>query len=267
MVQIAFVIAHYHPEGEIGATVRQIVDYAGAIAAPVVLVSTHASDQAAASLPEDVTLIRRPNEGYDFYSYKIGLDALGGQDFDYVVLLNNSFVCLDVDKLMGQALAALDGQADVVGLTRSREVQEHLQSYWLAFSRRVLADADFRRWWHDMVPLSERHQVIAQYELGLSQWLLERGWALQAVYHPSAQARLRALCHAVLIDFVQPDLGLGQSVTLDLAQADYLNPTHFMWTELAQQLGLIKRELIERNPFRQPLGEWGQQMAALLPSL
>jgi rhamnosyltransferase len=252
--RIAFIIAHYHVDGILGETMREIVNYLDHRMIPTLFISTNLHPNQAPLLPKSVTLITRENIGYDFYSYKIGLDHLAqGQDYDFICVLNNSFISIDAVKLLDRFIASLDESTDVVGLTISRELDLHLQSYLLAFSARVIEDLAFQNWWRNMAPLSERGKVIVYYELGLSRVLRESGFSIRAAYIPSKEAQLSALCHAIRIGFRTANFSDDGTVTLNLSDAESLNPTHFMWEELLDQFGIVKRELFEKNPFFQDL--------------
>jgi hypothetical protein len=102
----AFVVAHYDPAGRVAWNLRDLVAHLATLGR-VIFVSTNLDENAARSLPAGVQVITRPNEGYDFYSYKRGIEALGDpRAFDEVVILNSSFVCLDPARLTGRFFSA-----------------------------------------------------------------------------------------------------------------------------------------------------------------
>ena len=261
----AYVVAHYHASGLLGASTRNLLDYLQRHNGRVVLVSTGLTRDEALTVPAGVEVIVRDNVGYDFYSYKIGMEAIvDPQNYDYIFIMNNSFVCFEPQKLMDSVLMELNQPADILGLTSSREVSPHLQSYFLAFSRKVVLSAPFRNWWQEVEPISDRQTVINKYELGFSGFLFANGYSMRCAFIPSAKAKLDTLCHAIKLGLYQPELSHEYEVKLDLRLADYFNPTHFAWEELLDQFGIVKRELFEKNPFRLDLTElfdlYGQRL-------
>jgi rhamnosyltransferase len=72
----AFVIAHYDSAGRIALHLRALAGHLASLGR-VVFVSTQLAPHEARALPKAVEVITRPNEGYDFFSYKRGIEALG----------------------------------------------------------------------------------------------------------------------------------------------------------------------------------------------
>ena len=234
-----------------------------------ILVSTNLTDEAVCSVHSDIKVIVRANVGYDFYSYKVGLESIEELDlYDHVFIMNSSFVCFDPDKLISRFVACLDESVDVLGLTFSRERIPHLQSYFIAFSRRTIMSAPLRKWWNELKPASDREVVISRYELGLSSFLFAQGFNLAGAYEPSPMVKCQALCHAIRLGLYRPRLLPFSMMMLNLRHADKLNPTHFLWEDLLSQFGVLKRELYERNPYHCDLQSLyyvhGERLASLL---
>ena len=217
----AFVIAHYDPAGRVARHLRALTAHLATLGR-VVFVSTQLSGAAARALAGDVEVITRPNEGYDFFSYKRGIESLGAlAAFDALTLLNSSFVCLDPPRLTGRFFSRARAGIDVLGLTANFEYAAHLQSYWISFeSRRVLDSGAFARWWSDMEPVSDRELVISRYEVGMSHALKAAGFTLASAFSPPAQPRVA-----------------------------HRNPTHLYWEALMEEFGILKLELLRANPF------------------
>ncbi|MEO8297186.1 MAG: rhamnan synthesis F family protein [Burkholderiales bacterium] len=246
----AAVVAHYDVDGRVAEHLQRTVRLLQQRGATVCFVSTRLSDAAAAQLAPHAQVIRRDNVGYDFWSYKVGIDALGLPGaFDRLLLLNSSMVVTDPARLLDRHLA-LAPQTDVLGLTLSHEVQPHLQSFWLGFERAALHSAAFAQWWQTMQPLSDREAVIAQQELGLSAHFARAGLRLGALHRPSRADQLRAVLRAVDNGFLPFDAGSDGPVAIDPAWAERLNPTMYAWDSVFAQLGVLKLELLKRNPHR-----------------
>ena len=225
----AFVVAHYDPAGRVAWNLRDLVAHLATLGR-VTFVSTNLSGDAAQSLGGGVQVITRPNEGYDFYSYKRGIEALGSlAGFDEVVILNSSFVCLDPARLTERFFSRARPGIDLLGLTASYEYAPHLQSYWVSFhGRRVLDSPVFARWWRDMEPISDRDLVIPRYEVGMSHAFHDAGFTLASA-------------------FSAPDERRGA-----IARR---NPTHVAWDALMEEFGMLKLELLRTNPLRMDLAK------------
>ena len=221
----AFVVAHYDPAGRVALHLRALVAHLASLGR-VVFVSTRLDEAAAREFPGSVNVITRPNEGYDFFSYKRGIESLGTLSaIDTLTVLNNSFVCLDPARLTGRFFERSRPEIDVLGLTANFEGAPHLQSYWVSFEgRRVLDSAAFARWWNEMEPVSDRDLVIARYELGLSQALKAAGFTLASAFSPPGRSGVA-----------------------------HRNPTHLYWEALMEEFAILKLELLRANPFRMDL--------------
>ena len=264
--QTAAVIAHYHAEGRLPRHLLALVRTLSARVDRIVFVSTGLSDAAMAELEPLATVIRRENIGYDFWSYKLGIDALGDRSgLQRLLLVNSSFIGVDPERLFNAMLTPSEGPA-LRGLSLSQDLGLHLQSYCLAFEgRELIASARFSDWWQAMTPISDREQVIARYELGMSRWFAEAGVPLQAAYVPDRNDLLVALCRAIGNVPFNTSTFLGADhdsdrVQLDLKQARKLNPTHFLWDRLYARFGILKIELLRDNPTLQSLARFRERL-------
>ena len=225
----AFVVAHYDAAGRVAWNLRDLVSHLASLGR-VVFVSTNLADNDARALPAAVEVITRPNEGYDFYSYKRGIEALGDlHAFDEVVILNSSFVSLDPARLTERFFSRASPDIDMLGLTANYEYAAHLQSYWIAFrGRRILDSPAFSQWWARMEPVSERDLVIPRYEVGMSHAFHQAGFRLASAFSPPQEER-GAVAHR--------------------------NPTHVFWDALMAEFAILKLELLRTNPFRMDLAK------------
>lgn len=269
----AAVIAHYHAEGHLPRHLLALVRVLAARVGRIVFVSTGLSDAAAAELEPFAAVIRRENIGYDFWSYKTGIDALGDRSgLERLLLLNSSFICIDPDRVCAAMLGPIAGPA-LRGLSLSHDRDLHLQSYCLGFEGRTLiASQHFAEWWQAMTPVSDREQVIIRYELGLSRYFADAGVPLQAAYEPDRNDLLVALCRAIGNANFSSRTYLSAThdsdrVQLDLQPARSLNPTHYLWDRLYARFGILKIELLRDNPTRQNLARFRQQLSPAVQSL
>ena len=204
-------------------------------------------------------LIRR-NVGYDFGAWREGIErlALPRADTEMLVIINDS-VYGPLCPLHGLIERIDLTEADLWGLTESWQSRYHLQSYFLAFSRAVLASDAWRKFWASVQPVASKHWVIRTYEVGLTQALLRAGFRAQALWpyeplvreaelpagaerreaqerdDPIYEARRR---HARRIR----DAAVGRIP---------LNPTSDLWRQLLLAgYPFLKRELLRDNPTR-----------------
>ena len=250
MPAIAVVIAHYDPAGRLAEYLLRFVAHVASLARQVVFVSTGLGAQGAARLGRHARVMVRDNYGYDFWSYRLGIEALGDlRGFDALWILNSSFIIFD-PPLLCDRLLRWPGRADLLGLTHSAEWGPHLQSYCIAFRTRAVLDSPaFATWWGTMTPLSERLQVVRQYELGMSRHFVDAGFATEAVFVPSPEERLTAVLRAIETRNLAVPAATGSGpVRLMLRDAELLNPVHFLWDGLFDRCRILKLELARTNP-------------------
>ena len=169
--KIAAVIAHYDPTGKVSQSLLGLVHHFRACGIEIIFVSTNLDLAFKKTLSSTAKVITRPNLGYDFYSYKLGIENL--QDIgllDRLILLNSSFITLDPEKLLKDFISKPQGPA-LRGLTLSYDTAPHIQSFWLSFETQDLIGSPiFQQWWANVVPLATKEEIIRNYEIGLSQW-------------------------------------------------------------------------------------------------
>ncbi|MGH8963178.1 MAG: rhamnan synthesis F family protein [Jatrophihabitantaceae bacterium] len=191
-MRLFVVMAHYDPGGQVAPHVRRNVAALARIAERLVFVTTAPLIEAdAAWVSERAELVRRDNFGYDFFSYRAGLLETGGlTDYDQVLISNDTFVGPLVD--YAEIFTAMaDRPFDFWGLTKSDRVKPHVQSFFVCFRGWVVRSHAFQHFWHRMIPLSNRSQVIHRYEVGLTRTLEQAGFAWGSYYNESpADARM-----------------------------------------------------------------------------
>jgi lipopolysaccharide biosynthesis protein len=96
-------------------------------------------------------------------------------DVDELVLLNSSVVG-PVFPLQPIVQQMSSDACDFWGMTDNTEFGWHLQSYFLVFKRKLLESPDFGEFWRGIEPNQSKQQIIESYEVGLSKYLLERGF-------------------------------------------------------------------------------------------
>jgi len=246
------VIAHYHPAGRVARHLLNFIQHARRHVTPhIVFVSTGLSDPYKALIESHCHVIQRENVGYDFWSYKIGLESLMAQarPWQRLLIINSSIVITNPALLAHQLFARPLGSG-LVGVGRSRQPDDHLQSYCILFEGEpFIRSAAMQRWWAGMEPISERKQVILKYEVGMSQYFLAQGVALDGLYKPTQKQRLMAIVRALHMGTLSFDVAPDQNtVSLDLSYSEFMNPTWYMWKDLLQQFGIVKIDFLKKSP-------------------
>ncbi len=151
----------------------------------VVLVSACESSERLIVSPfllDQITIVRKPNFGYDFGSWSVGLQVFPEIELaDEVLLLNDSLIGPfgKLQKILNQMN---DSPYSVTGLTDSIEIDYHIQSYMMHFKNGSLRDTVFRSFWRNVRHEANKNDVIQKYEVGLSRLALENGIYIGAIF-------------------------------------------------------------------------------------
>lgn len=255
MIRTAAVVAHFDPDNQIDPTFRILLQDLESLCDLVVLVST--SQLAPQHIPDSpkVLTICRPNIGYDFYSYRVGIiKVLERATPEHMFLLNSSFLITRNAKFretLSEMLLRLD-RVEVIGATASNQWQWHLQSYLIAFRGSLLRSDWLQSWLNGISPRDSKIETILAGELGLSSAIRSQTVSVDVMFQPSLTSKRRgmmtwAIKSLSLSNFLKV---LKPSFWRALSQ---FNPTHFLARELASDLGIVKTELVRSNPHRLPL--------------
>jgi len=121
---------------------------------------------------EGIKVVTRKNVGYDFYSYKTGLETIELNDFDELILCNDS-VYGPIFNLENFFMQMTINKSDFWGFTDSNQISYHLQSYFLVFKKSVIHSKRFKSFWDNVEVLDDKLLIIEKYEVGLSSILLK----------------------------------------------------------------------------------------------
>jgi hypothetical protein len=273
------IFCHYDPLGEFRQHVRLYVEAFRAEGFSVVLVSNSgrlaAADLAWAIGHAARVLIRR-NIGYDFGAWRDALRRIGpfGAGTECLLLANDSVY--GPFKPLGAMLARMDfATVDAWSPTESWQHAYHLQSYLLGFGPRALASAAFAAFWDEVRDVQSKWWVVRQYEVGLTQRLLDAGLRCAAVWPYDElvlDARRRLATFPPELDAgCDPFDAVAAAEALRLVQAAArrvaMNPTSDLWCVLVEaEFPFIKRELLRHNPTRVPgVAAWQSVLAATAP--
>lgn len=243
----AAVVAHFDPNDRLEDNFRLMLLCLEQVFDIVVLVTTSELPEMEAAQFKNVITIRRPNIGYDFYSYRVALSYLYEHiEVGNILLVNSSFVVVDTSaftRTLGNMLS-LSQEHDVVGITESQQFNWHLQSYLLLLGNKVLQSGWFKAFFANVQPLNSKLEIILSYEIGLSRTLLANNVKALVLFKPNAQQRLNAEVHWMRVIARTS----GWLTLKPLHHRRAVNWTHFCAEEIARQFGFVKTEILRTNP-------------------
>ncbi|WP_256852367.1 rhamnan synthesis F family protein [Pantoea sp. Fr+CA_20] len=149
----------------------------------IVVVTTSGIEQASHSKLSslgNLEIITRENVGYDFLSYKTGIDSIADLDlYDRLLVLNDSFYTsknFNLEKILIKSEAK-----DIFGLTSTNQFRFHLQSYFLVFNKKALLSKWFFKFWNGVFSYKRKIKIIFNYEMGLTSSALHDGLTVGSV--------------------------------------------------------------------------------------
>jgi len=121
------------------------------------------------------TVIVRENIGYDFMSYKIGLESFDYKKYDEVLISNDSVYgpLYPMQELFDTMKTQ---KCDFWGITDNTDMGYHIQSYFLLVKKSVLLNKTFHDFWRNLEILHDKNEIIQRYEVGFTQTLLKAGF-------------------------------------------------------------------------------------------
>jgi len=222
--------SHFDRDGIVDDYVLRYLDALRGCGLDIVFVSTAPTlrpEALARVAPLCAAVLLRENVGFDFGSWRAALDS-------YPWILDGELLVVANDSVYGPVRAlrplfdAMSARAcDFWGMTESRQLSQHLQSYFLAFKKECLQSETFRAFFADVAFFDDKKQVIDAYELTLTGRLAAAGlrWAA-----------------------VAPHVELDGRV---------LNPVHHLWrSTLDGGVPFVKVELLRDNPMNANLRGW-----------
>src|SRR3954470_20643362 len=218
--RVAF-LAHWSPDERQSRSTEALVAELQRLGYRIVLCSTSPAEGPLRFAPgsgvrtDELTVLRRPNVGYDFGSWAVAMLACEELlSLPYVLVVNDSLV--GPFGHLDDVVADFEGTtADVWGMVESDQFGSHLQSFFRGFRFGVLTEGPLRRFWHDLRVVTDKDELIRHYEFGFTDFLVRHAYSTSAFVHHS------------------------EVVT------DGLNPTIYGWRGLLQAgVPFVKRELV-----------------------
>jgi hypothetical protein len=247
------VFAHFDPGGQVASHVQRYLAALRDSVDRLVVVSTATLDaQARGTLEGFGDLVERENVGYDFYSWKTGLDHVRGWDgYDRVVICNDSVVgpVRPLAEILGPAAPK---DVDFWGMTASNELSPHVQSWFVVFERAAIRSGLLHGFWAAMEPISSRAEVIRRYEVGLSRLLLTAGLRMGTYLRVGAPAAIRAeMRHRVAIQKLPIKDRPPRPNGLRTFRDPRWNPTYVLWDAVFDdgRLPFVKLDVLRDDPY------------------
>ncbi|MBP2622484.1 rhamnan synthesis F family protein [Streptococcus oricebi] len=133
--------------------------------------------------------IARENVGFDFAAWRDGMTHVGFENlksYDSVTLMNDT--CFgplwDMKEIYNSFES--DANVDFWGMTnfrKTKQFQEHIQSYYMSFSREVVVSEAFQNFWLNVQNFINVQDVIDQYETNITTSLLDAGFKYRTVFN------------------------------------------------------------------------------------
>lgn len=184
------VVAHFDARGKAAPHFLRQLDTLGRSFDRLVVATTAQLDDAARqAISARAELIERGNVGQDFASWRDGLELLNfASGADELLLTNDSYVSV-IDDLEPMIETMRDRPFEAWGLTKTHRGTEHIQSYFLFFTKPVIDSLAFRDFWEQLRPAASRMEAITTQEMGVSRVLTAAGFRLGSYFEPSIRER------------------------------------------------------------------------------
>ena len=196
-------------------------------------------------------VILRENVGYDFMSYKVGLENFDYKTYDEVVICNDSVYgpLYPLEEIFNKMS---EKRCDFWGMTSGKEISYHLQSYFVVFKKHVLHSKAFKLFWDNVQVLDNKRDIIEKYEIGLTKYLISHSFKplAYADYKPKLLNVLKEKLKRVTLYKIIEKLYILLRGKYQIQNSLAINITHQYWKELLiyEQNPFIKIELLRDNP-------------------
>lgn len=251
---VSVIFAHYSKTNCIDAACIHSLQGLKSIADEIIFISTsNLSQTEKAKISPYCKIIEcRENMGLDFGSYQFGLSFINKNKTDYLILTNDS-VYGPIYPLQETLHKAIHSSAQIFGITLSYEKHKHLQSFFMLFKKEAFTHSAFNLFWEQIDLHKPKQEIILDYEIGLSQTLLNNGLKIDALYNKNFNIYIKVL---LFIWHTQTRYKLYRLKKLIHKQTHNrdigFNPLHILAEKLVKKhrVPYIKKELIDKNPYQ-----------------
>lgn len=237
------VIAHYHKTGLIRDDLVNLVKNSKKSFDKILFISTKLKISEREKIEKYSKVFVRPNVGYDFYSYKIGIEYLlkrKSYEKKNILLIASSLFYLNPKKIFKEINKVKNVDNKVYTLSKSWEIKEHLQSDMFYFSMSLFKNKFFLRWWKKIRKTKSRQSVIENYELNFLEKLKEFNIKGKTLFVDNINNYPNNLIKKLLQKI--------KDIFFRKKKIYKKNPTHFYWEKIYKKFGVIKIDLIKTNP-------------------
>lgn len=239
------VFAHYDKDGKLSKNTLTIIQQLEKVCERIIMVSTNLNFDEIKLLPSKVECHIRDNVGYDFYSYKFGIELIENlYIYDQLILMNDSlFVSskFNIEKLMERVDNSI---YEVCGLIDSYQFNYHVQTFFVVIKKEALFSVWFNEFWNNVTVLDTKIDIIFNYEIGLSQSAISHSLMVGPCFDWKSGSYFRAYINSIQ----KKRLNL---LLLGLFNYKYLregNASHLLWKEIYDEFGICKWEVIRMYP-------------------
>jgi len=179
------VVAHYSQSDRVTESLAKYLNCLLDNSYSVILVSASESPDELIidkNLKEKISILRKPNLGYDFGSWAVVLDK-------FPEILSAEKLLLTNDSLIGPMsdFSAIikdleESPFDITGITDNLQLQYHIQSYLMLFKSTALKNLNIQNFLKSVVHLGLKNDVILKYELGLTRTAQLSGLFVGAIF-------------------------------------------------------------------------------------
>ncbi|MEB0120483.1 rhamnan synthesis F family protein [Pseudomonas sp. CCI1.2] len=244
------VVAHFDADNILDDNFAYLLSCLEHVFDIVVLVTTSELHDDVTTRFKKVKLIKRPNIGYDFYSYRVGFEyAKKNYDVDCVLFTNSSYLITDGKKYISLLDEMIDGldQHHVTALTQSMQFGWHVQSYLVLLNNVMISSLWVSEFLQKIEPLNTKFEIILRYEIGFSAEMLKHSVDVKVMFKPSI--RVRGVAKFQWLKIIAKRTSIFDWLAWrPLRNLKSINWTHFAANDIASQFGLLKTEVIRTNP-------------------
>lgn len=238
------IFAHYHSNGFIRKDIINFLNESKKHFVKIIFISTKINHKELKKIPKKIEVIKRKNIGYDFYSYKTGLDFLikkyqkniENKNFYFA---NSSVLYVHPKKILDSIKRVNIKNNEFWGISRSLELTDHIQSYFFFFSSNLLKNKNIFNWWKTIKPLNVHHKIIHKYELGLSILMIKNNVKLNSVYMKNINLKTHNILKKISQRF--------DEIFLKIPKYYKKDPTHYFWSDFYRLFGIVKIRLVKDN--------------------
>ncbi len=179
------VIAQYSTVAKFTESLNRYIQSLLANSYAVIVVSA-CEDPSLLQIPEDVeakiTLIRKPNIGYDFGSWATALHTFPELLKKTNLILTNDSLIGPFDSISNLLTDLENSKFDLTGITDSTQMHYHLQSYLIHFKPKAINCQNLISFILSVNHYSLKNDVILKYELGLTRTAQLSGIFVGAIF-------------------------------------------------------------------------------------